>query len=40
VGIVGSDRLHPHPGGHRRFHTSEVNALLADLTVDPSLTTA
>jgi excisionase family DNA binding protein len=28
------------PGGHRRFRASEVNSLLADLTVGSSLTTA
>jgi hypothetical protein len=38
VGIDGPDRLHPHPRGHRRFRASEVNDLLADLTIGSSLT--
>ena len=36
-GRIGSIRT---PGGHRRFRASEVNGLLADLTVDSSLSTA
>jgi len=28
------------PGGHRRFRASEIQALLADLTVDSPLSTA
>ena len=36
AGRIGSIRT---PGGHRRFRASEVNGLLADLTVDSSLST-
>ena len=36
-GRVGSIRT---PGGHRRFRESEINRLLADRTVDSSLSTA
>ena len=36
-GRVGSIRT---PGGHRRFRESEINRLLADLTVDRSVSTA
>lgn len=34
AGRIGSIRT---PGGHRRFRESEVTALLAELTVEPSL---
>jgi excisionase family DNA binding protein len=37
AGRIGSIRT---PGGHRRFRASEVNGLLADLTVESSLSTA
>jgi len=37
AGRIGSIRT---PGGHRRFRESEVNGLLADLTVESSLSTA
>ena len=37
AGRIGSIRT---PGGHRRFRESEVNGLLADLTVDSSQSTA
>jgi excisionase family DNA binding protein len=37
AGRIGSIRT---PGGHRRFRESEVSALLADLTVDASRSTA
>ena len=37
AGRIGSIRT---PGGHRRFRESEVNQLLADLTEDPSRSTA
>jgi len=37
TGRIGSIRT---PGGHRRFRESEVNGLLADLTVESSLSTA
>ncbi len=37
AGRIGSIRP---PGGHRRFRESEVNQLLADLTDDPSRSTA
>jgi excisionase family DNA binding protein len=37
AGRIGSIRT---PGGHRRFRESEVRALLADLTVDASRSTA
>ena len=37
AGRIGSIRT---PGGHRRFRESEVKGLLADLTVDSSLSTA
>jgi excisionase family DNA binding protein len=37
AGRIGSIRT---PGGHRRFRASEVNGLLAELTVDSSLSTA
>jgi len=36
AGRIGSIRT---PGGHRRFRESEVKALLADLSVDSSLST-
>ena len=37
AGRIGSTA---RPGGHRRFRASEVKGLLADLTVDASLSTA
>ena len=37
AGRIGSIRT---PGGHRRFRESEVSALLADLTVDASRSSA
>ena len=37
AGRIGSIRT---PGGHRRFRASEVNGLLADLTVDSTQSTA
>ncbi len=37
AGRIGSIRT---PGGHRRFRESEVSALLADLTVEASRTSA
>ena len=37
AGRIGSIRT---PGGHRRFRASEVNGLLADLTVESSPSTA
>jgi excisionase family DNA binding protein len=37
AGRIGSIRT---PGGHRRLRESEVSALLADLTVDASRSTA
>ena len=37
AGRIGSIRT---PGGHRRFRASEVTGLLADLTVDSSLSSA
>lgn len=37
AGRIGSIRT---PGGHRRFRESEVSALLADLTVPASQSTA
>ncbi len=36
AGRIGSIRT---PGGHRRFRASEIQALLANLTVDSSLPT-
>ena len=37
AGRIGSIRT---PGGHRRFRESEVSALLADLTVEASRSSA
>ncbi|MBM9466274.1 BldC family transcriptional regulator [Nakamurella leprariae] len=37
AGRIGSIRT---PGGHRRFRESEVSALLADLTMEASRTSA
>ena len=37
AGRIGSIRT---PGGHRRFRASEVDGLIADLTVDSSRSTA
>lgn len=37
AGRIGSIRT---PGGHRRFRESEVSALLADLTIPASQSTA
>jgi len=37
AGRIGSIRT---PGGHRRFRETEVRALLSDLTVDASRTSA
>jgi len=37
AGRIGSIRT---PGGHRRFRESEIHGLLAELTVDSSLSTA
>ena len=37
AGRIGSIRT---PGGHRRFRASEIDGLLADLTVDSSPSTA
>jgi len=37
AGRIGSIRT---PGGHRRFRESEVSALLADLTVEATRSTA
>ena len=40
VGVQRADRVHPYPGGHRRFRESEIRALLAELTMPAAPTTA